>query len=224
MSRLRVWGIGTPRTLRAHWMLEELSLPYETVAILPRSQAMHEDAFQRLNGRSKVPVLEDDALVIGESGAILFHLADRYRERGSLAPPPASAERARFDDLCLFALTELDATLYVIRRHEGLPGVYGEAPTACAAARQYFERQAGEIERTLADGRPHLLGADFSAADLLVTTCLDWAAFVSVPFPATLEPYRRRVGEREACKRAMATNFPPAAFEALRRQAAGESA
>lgn len=221
--RRRVWGIGTPRTLRAHWMLEELGLPYETVAVLPRSEAMDDPAFARLNGRHKVPVLEDGDVVIGESGAIVFHLADRYRERAVMAPRPATSERARFDDLCLFALTELDATLYVIRRHEGLPAVYGEAPTACAAARAYFLRQASELERRLADGRPYLLGDAFGAADLIVATCLDWARFVSIPLPDPLGAYRERIARRDGYARAMTTNFPPAAFEALRRQAAGET-
>src|SRR5262249_49388908 len=36
----RVWGIGSPRTLRAHWMLRELGLDYETRAIIPRSAQM----------------------------------------------------------------------------------------------------------------------------------------------------------------------------------------
>ena len=222
MSGRRVWGIGTPRTMRAHWMLEELSLPYETIEILPRGEGMNDPAFARLNRRRKVPVLEDDGLVIGESGAILFYLADRYRERVQLAPAPATPERARFDDLCFYTLTELDATLYVIRRHEGLPAVYGEAPVACEAARQYFLRQVAELERRLADGRPHLLSHDFSAADLLVATCLEWASFVSIPLPESLTPYRERIAKREGYARAMARNFPPAAFEALRRQASGE--
>ena len=215
-----MWGIGTPRTLRPHWMLRELDLAYETVPILPRGGAMNTPEFLRLNGRGKIPVLEDGELVIGESGAILFHLADRYRERAQLAPAPATPERARFDDLCIYALTELDATLYVIRRHEGLPAVYGEAPVACEAARRYFARQAGEVERRLADGRPFLAGDAFSAADLLVTTCLDWAAFVAIALPERLDAYRRRIATRPAYREAMALNFPPEAFELLRRQAA----
>ena len=71
MSTRRVWGIGTPRTMRPHWMLHELSLPYETVEILTRSEEMEDPAFQALNRRNKVPVLEDDGLVVGESVANL---------------------------------------------------------------------------------------------------------------------------------------------------------
>ena len=123
----------------------------------------------RFTQRRKIPFFEDGEIRIGESGAIVFYLADRYRDRGRLAPEPGTAARAAFEELAFFILMELDATaLYVLRRHEGLPDVYGEAPEACAAARGYFQRMVGEIERRLADGRPHLLGEAFSAADLLL--------------------------------------------------------
>ena len=224
MSDRRVWGIGTPRTMRPHWMLHELGLPYETKEILTRSEGMQDLAFQALNQRNKLPVFEDDGLVIGESGAILFYLADRYRDRAALAPAPATPERARFDDLCLFTLTELDATLYVIRRHEGLASIYGSSATACEAARQYFLRGAGELQRQLADGRAYLLGDAFSALDILVTTCLDWATFVAVELPDALLAYKQRIARRDAYVKAMARNFPPAALEALRSQAEAETA
>jgi len=211
----RVWGIGTPRTLRPHWMLLELGLRYETREILTRSEGMQDPGFRALNQRGKIPVLEEDDLVIGESGAILFHLADRHRERVALAPEPATSERARFDDLCLFTLTELDASLYVIRRHEGLASLYGEAPAACRAAREYFLRQVGEIARRLADGRAHLLGDAFSAADILVMSCLEWAAMVQIALPEALDDYRVRLRARPAWATAIERNFTPAAMAAL---------
>ena len=40
-----VWGAGTPRTLRPHWVLHELGLPYETRAIAPRTPGMEDPAF-----------------------------------------------------------------------------------------------------------------------------------------------------------------------------------
>ncbi len=120
--------------------------------------------------------------------------------------------RAAYYDLCLFAMTELDATtLYVLRRHEGLPEIYGAAPVASEAARAYFVRQLGEMERRLADGRPHLLGDRFTSPDLLLTTCLDWARFVGIELPDPLERYRARIAERPAYAAAMAANFAPLA-------------
>ena len=110
-TRRVLWGIGTSRTIRAHWALQELGLAYETRPLIPRTKRMDDPEFRRLTLRGKVPFLEDGDVAIGESGAIVFHLADRYRDRGPLAPERATAERAVFDDLCLFILTELDAPL-----------------------------------------------------------------------------------------------------------------
>jgi glutathione S-transferase len=215
----RVWGIGSPRTLRAHWMLHELGLDYETRAILPRSDEMDDPELVRLSQRRKIPFFEDGELRIGESGAIVLYLADRYRDRAVLAPAPGSAERARFEEIVFFVLMELDATaLYVLRRHEGLPDVYGEARAACAAARDYFARMVGEIERRLADDRPHLLGDAFSAADVLLVSCLAWAQFVAIPLAPVLTAYQTRVSGRPAFARAMAVNFPPEALAALARR------
>ena len=160
-SGLRVWGIGTSRTIRVHWALEELGLEYETREILPRTESMRSPDFVRLSARGKVPLLEDGERVMGESGAILFHLAERYRDRIELAPESNTRARADFDDLCFFILTELDAVLYIIRRHEGLPELYGSAPVATQAARDYFLRQVGEPESRVVEGRRQLLGENF---------------------------------------------------------------
>jgi glutathione S-transferase len=216
-ARLRVWGVGTSRTIRVHWMLCELGLPYETREIIPRTERMQDPEFLQRSPRGKVPILEDGELLIGESGAMVFHLADRYRNRAVLAPLPATPERALFDDLCLFALTELDAPLYVIRRHEGLPEIYGESPVAVAAARDYYLRGTEEIERRLADGRPYLQGDDFSGADLLVATCTRWASFVGIDPSEPIAAHGTRCESRPACREAMQRNFPPAALEALGR-------
>ena len=69
LPRLRLWGVGTSRTLRPHWLLAELGLPYECREILPRSSSMQDPAFRALAPRGKVPILEDGGLVVGESGA-----------------------------------------------------------------------------------------------------------------------------------------------------------
>ena len=212
----RLWGIGSPRTLRAHWMLHELGLEYETRAIVPRSAGMEDPELLRLTQRRKVPFFEDGEIRIGESGAIVLYLADRYRDRARLAPEPGTPARATFEELAFFVLMELDATaLYVLRRHEGLPDVYGEAPAACAAARGYFARMVGEMERRLADGRPHLLGGEFSAADVLLVSCLAWAQFVGIPLADPLVAYRDRAAARPAFARAMQVNFPPELSSAL---------
>ncbi len=212
----RLWGIGTSRTIRPHWMLLELGLDYETVPLLPRSEGMNDPEFLRLDPRKKIPFFEDGDLRIGESAAIVFHLADTYRDHGVFAPEPGTPERAVFHELAFFILTELDATtLYVLRRHEGLPDEYGEAPVACDAARAYFLRQVGEIERRLADGRPHLMGDDFGAIDILLASCLAWARFSKIDLSEPLAAYQGRISARPSFAKVMTVNFPPDALASL---------
>ena len=219
MQRM-VWGAGTPRTLRPHWILHELGLEYASRPIVPRSPGMADPAFTALSPRGKVPIYQEGDLVVGESGAIVTYLADRHRDRCALIPVPGTPDRARHDDWCSFALMELDATaLYVVRRHEGLPDVYGEAPAAVEAAKAYFLRQAGAVAQALEDGRPFVLGPDFSVADLLLASCMTWARFIAIELPDALAAYEQRATTRPAYGAAMAANFPPE-VQALMRAAA----
>jgi glutathione S-transferase len=221
----RVWGIGTSRTFRPHWMLAELGLPYETRDIITRSKDMEAAEFRALSKRGKIPLYEDGDLMIGESAAIVLFLADRYRgvrpvegdgpPLPSLAPEAGTDDRARHDEICFFIMTEMDAPLYVIRRHAGLPEIYGESPVAVQAAKEYFLRSTTEIERRLEDRRPFLMGEAFTVADLLLKTCLDWAAFVQISLPDSLAPYSASLGERPAYAVARTKNFTPAALAAL---------
>jgi glutathione S-transferase len=165
--------------------------------------------FARISPRRKIPILEDGDLVMGESAAIPLHLAERYRERGDFLPRAGTTARAIHDDLCLFVMTEMDAILYVIRRHEGLPDIYGASDVACDAAKAYFIRSSHECERRLSDGRPFLTGDDFKVADLLFKTCLDWASALAIPVAPSIQDYSQRIAQRSAYKKGMDRNFPP---------------
>ena len=37
MPDLTIWGVGTSRTIRPHWAMQELGLPYKTMPIGPRT-------------------------------------------------------------------------------------------------------------------------------------------------------------------------------------------
>ena len=209
----RVWGLGTPRSFRVHWMLAELGLPYETREILPRHPSMNNSEFRALSLREKIPLYEGDGIVMGESGAIVMWLAEAHLDRQALIPPSASPARAACFELCFFALNELDSPLYTLRLHGGLPEVYGEAPAAVSAAQGYFIRMVSEIERRLKDGRPHLLGDRFTIADLLVVTCLNWADRIQLPLVDSVRGYSERLSERPAFRSAIRTNYPPQAIK-----------
>ena len=206
MAEKRIlWGIGSARALRAHWALIELGLEYRTQRIQSRTGETQTPAYRRLNPRGKIPVFEDGGLVLCESAAIVTYLAETYGN-GRLIPNPG-AERAKYFEWVSFISMELDATtLYVLRRHEALPEIYGEAPIANAAARGYFDRMITAAAREIEDGRTYLLGPKFSGADILMTTCLDWALAYDLPLPEPWLAYREHTVARPAYGRAAAAN------------------
>jgi glutathione S-transferase len=208
MSTIKVWGIGTPRTLRVHWALRELGLDYDSEPVMPRSEGTRSSEYTRLNASRKVPTLVDGALVLSESGAIVNHLLRTYGAPKGLQPPAGGSQLARYEEWCFFALMELDATsTYVIRRHLDLPEVYGEAPAAVAAAREYCAQALVTAAQRLGDAS-FAMGEEFSGADILLTTCLNSAVRRQIEMPPSLTRYRERTTARDAYRAAFARNHP----------------
>ncbi|HTW71799.1 MAG TPA: glutathione S-transferase family protein [Acetobacteraceae bacterium] len=206
-----LWGVTTTRTLRAHWALAELDLPYERRPIRPRTGETKTDEFTRLTARQKVPVLQDGDLVLTESAAIVAYLSDRYGNEKNRLYPPDPTERAVCLEWNFFIISELDAaSLYVIRRHESLKDIYGHAPVANEAAAEYFVAQMRSVDRALGDGRRFIVGDRFSSADILLSTCLSWAIDYGVPVSPAADDYNARVKARPAYARAVERNRAPA--------------
>ena len=202
---ITVWGAGTSRTLRVHWALAELDVPYELRPIGPRTGETQSAAFRALSTKEKVPLVVEDDLVLTESAAIVTWLGDRF---GSLTPAPGTVDRARYYEWLSFIIMELDAhTLYVMRKHGDLQHLYGEAPAAMAAAKAGFEKQ---IRWGLPRMESHafLVGETFTGVDILMTTCLDWAVAYGIDLAEPLHAYRLRHHERAAFATASERNRP----------------
>jgi glutathione S-transferase len=197
-----VWGVGTPRTLRVYWALHELDVDYRSEPIYTRTPTMERADFLRVSPGSKIPGLQHGELMLTESGAITRYLMDTFSEQGW-----SVAARAQMDRWTFFALTELDATaLYVIRRHEGLPEIFGEAPLAVSGAYEYLNGQLGVLENVLSDGRNYMLGEFFSEADIHIGTCLGWATSLNVELASGLADYQQRLRDRPAFQAASVAN------------------
>ena len=211
MSRkpeLRVWGAGTSRTFRVHWMLAELNLDYENRKVGPRTGETQTEAYKMINPKGKIPVLVHGDLVISESFAITRYLRRTFKGLTFDEHQSSSEGVTRFDELASFMLMELDATsLYIIRRHLDLAKIYGEAPNAVISAKTYFHKMLGE-------GLPKpaltefVWGGCFSELDILLTTILDWADAVDIALPAHCHAYRYRMHERPGYRLGKTNNKP----------------
>ena len=129
---------------------------------------------------------------------------------------------AKWLEWCFFIVTELDSTsLYVMRRHSAnaLGPIYGVAPEVVAKAGEYFREQLRHVEVALDDGRTFLMGDQFTSADILLTTCLEWAIAYGVGICDNAHPYLERIKKRPGYVRGTAANVPPAPGEPVRRPA-----
>ena len=205
---LTVWGVGTSRTMRVHWMLVELGLEYEWHPIQSRTGETLTDEFRRLNPRHKIPVLRHGSLVLTESAAIIQYLSETFANSQEVYVPSEAGGRARLHEWCYFIMSELDAgSLYVVRRHDGLPQIYGAAPTAVESAKDYFLHNLEAMAARIGDDKAYLCGDQLSAADILLMTCLDWAVSCGIALPETVSRYRQRVALRPAYHAALKKNF-----------------
>jgi Glutathione S-transferase len=205
---LTVWGVGTPRTMRVHWMLLELGLEYECHPIQSRTGETHTDEFKRLNPRHKIPVLRHGSLVLTESAAIIQYLSEACPNSSDVYVPSDAVSRARLNEWCYFIMSELDAgSLYVVRRHDGLKQIYGEAPTAVESAKDYFLHNLEAMTARIGGDLPYLLGDRLSVADIILMTCLDWASSCGLSLPAPVAHYRQRVALRPVYQAALIKNF-----------------
>jgi glutathione S-transferase len=82
-------GKGLARDTRVRWALEEVGQPYEVRLVSFR--AMKEPAHLALHPFGQIPTYEEGDLALFETGAIVFHIAERH---AGLLPMDANA-RAR---------------------------------------------------------------------------------------------------------------------------------
>jgi glutathione S-transferase len=157
-------GQGLARDMRVRWALEEVGQPYNVRLV--SFGAMKEPAHRALHPFGQIPTFEEDDLVLFESGAIVFHLAERH---AGLLPDDANA-RAR-------AITWMFAALNTVE----LPIVEYESAAREGRDQTWWEERRPTLEdrvRNRLDGLSSRLGdADwldeaFSAGDLLMVTVL----------------------------------------------------
>ncbi len=203
---ITLWGAGTSRTFRPVWVAEELGIPYELKPIGPRTGETRSDEYTRLNPKQKIPLLVDGPLRLSESVAICRYLIDNYPGE-NMAVPSTPTERAQEDEWCCYVYGELDETsLYVMRRHGDLAHIYGAAPEVVASAAEYATRHLRVVAELMGD-RSTVMPFGFGVADVLLTSCLDWASAYGLEVPDVLIAYRSTMAERAAYGRAVAANF-----------------
>lgn len=197
---IRLHTAPTPNGRKVSIALEEIGVPYEVRRVrLDRNEQLSPE-FLALNPNHKIPVLEDDGLVIWESGAILLHLAEKH---GKLLPADP-AGRIHAIQYAFFQtggigpnLGRLGAQLRKpqAERNREMVEIFGDEVSRLLAV----------LDRILADGRPYLAG-EYSIGDVMHYPWLQ--IMLALKAPPLFEHERvvawlERIGERPAVQRGM---------------------
>lgn len=132
--------------------------------------------YLRLNPMGEIPTLVlPNRTVLTESAAMLLHLVDAHPQAG-LAPPPGTADRARFDRWLLF----MAVNLYGAAARQVHPERYTTDPAGAPGVREAADRAVDRCWALIADALdpgPFLLGDRVTAADLYLLMLLTWYDF-----------------------------------------------
>jgi glutathione S-transferase len=190
-------------------LLEELGAPYALRVIDRATGEQRGEAYRRVNPLGKVPAIDHDGAIVTEQVAIYIYLADAFPERG-LAPPIGDKLRGPYLRWLAFYGSAFEPALvdFHLKREPAPPAVspYGT-----------YDEVIGLLSAQLSAG-PYLLGARFTAADLLWGTALTWTTqFKLVPERPEFAAYMARINGRPVVQRVnaedkalAATHHPPA--------------
>jgi glutathione S-transferase len=157
-------GKGLARDTRVRWALEEAGLPYEVRLVSFR--AMKEPAHLALHPFGQIPTYEEDGLVLFETGAIVFHIAQH--NQGLL--PDDDHARARAITWMFAALNTVEPPileLVTARIFEGdKPWTKERLPLVEERVRDRMKQLAARL------GDADWLDGEFSAGDLMMVSVL----------------------------------------------------
>jgi glutathione S-transferase len=193
-------GQGLARDMRVRWALEEVGQPYD-VRLLSFKE-MKEPAHLSLHPFGQIPTYEEGELVLFESGAIIFHIAERH---AGLLPDDANA-RARAIAWMFAALNTVEPPIV---EREQAPYAEGDKPWYKERLPMLDNRirvRLGELSNRLGDA--DWLDGAFSAGDLMMVMVLrrlDGSGLLE-KYP-NLAAYVARGEARPAYKRAFAAQL-----------------
>jgi glutathione S-transferase len=157
-------GKGLARDTRVRWALEEAGQTYQVRLVSFR--ALKEPAHLALHPFGQIPTYEEGDLGLFETGAIVFHIAERH---GGLLPDDANA-RARAITWMFAALNTVEPPILDLVTAKLIEG---DKPWRAERLPLVEDRIRGRLNQLSARlGDAHWLDGAFSAGDLLMVSVL----------------------------------------------------
>jgi glutathione S-transferase len=212
---IKLHYLNQSRAQRILWLLEELGVPYELKRYQRDPQTMlAPPALKQVHPLGKSPVVEDDGVVVAESGAIIEYLTGKYDRQG-LVPATGTPERRRYTFWLHYAEGSLMPPLLlklVFERIASGPSPWIVRPLLRAISKRVqqsfidpqLQLHLGYVEQELAQHR-WFAGEHFTAADIQMSFPLAMAKTYKAlddRYPHVLD-FLKRIHERPAYQRAL---------------------
>jgi len=206
---ITLYGGGTPNVFKVLIILSEIGEPFEIKTVNVTAEEQFTPEFVALNPNSKIPVIIDhdapggEPLVLAESGAILFYLA----EKSGRFLPGEPVTRARTMQWLMFQMASVGPMFgqAIHFRHAAPPGnEYGSARYITEVKRIYslLDQQVGD--------KDYVSGNEYTIADMAI---YPWAVNYFGTLGLSPEPYPNlgkwfeRIGRRPAVQRVAKVNY-----------------
>ena len=157
-------GKGLARDTRVRWALEEVGQPYQVRLVSFR--AMKEPAHLALHPFGQIPTYEEGDLALFETGAIVFHIAERH---AGLLPDDANA-RARAITWMFAALSTVEPPILELGTARLLEGDKPWYAERLPLVEDRVGNRLGQLSVRLGDA--DWLDGAFSAGDLMMVSVL----------------------------------------------------
>jgi len=187
-------GRGLARDMRVRWALEEVGQPYD-VRLVSFSE-MKAPAYRVLHPFGQIPTYEEGDLALFESGAIVFHVAERH---AGLLPADIHA-RARAIAWMFAALNTVEPPIVDLEMATLLERDKSWYAERLAMLQERVRVRLTELSSRLAHA--DWLDGAFSAGDLLMVTVLRRLGSRELESHPNLSAYVARGEARPAYQRA----------------------
>ena len=157
-------GKGLARDTRVRWALEEVAQPY--VVRLVSFRAMKEPAHLSLHPFGQIPTYEEGKLALFETGAIVFHIAERHE---GLLPNEPNA-RARAITWMFAALNTVEPPILELSIAKFLEGDKPWSRERLPLIQDRIRHRLDQLSARL--GHAEWLDGGFSAGDLMMVSVL----------------------------------------------------
>jgi glutathione S-transferase len=173
---LKLYGQYRSRAFRVAWLCKESNIPYEhhNVTINVEGATAKQPWYAALNPNQRVPTIDDDGVVMWESGAINLYLAEKYK---SPLWPRDIAGKARMLQWTFYIANDIEQPMITIMRNRHmLPPEQRNAKSADDAEQQLTPKMQ-VMEQYLAKSR-NFDGNVWGMADFMVA-CVTYSMWIN---------------------------------------------